>query len=169
MYKAANTPRPPRADARRNQLQILRCAAEVFVERGPNGPLEEIARCAGVGIGTLYRHFPDRQSLMDAVALDAITRIDEAATHCVAEFSDPFAGLVAYLHAALGLGVSAVIPVLLDRVDLDTPEIAKLRDHGVAMVQRLIDAAQAEGSLRPDVSFADIGVILVRLSRPLPG
>ena len=67
-----------RADARRNQGQILAAARDVFVERGPGAPLDEIAKRAGVGIGTLYRHFADRQTLMLAVILDALVQTADA-------------------------------------------------------------------------------------------
>ena len=64
-----------RADARRNREQLLLAARDVFVERGPDAPLEDVAQRAGVGIGTLYRRFPDRQALLRAVALDVLARV----------------------------------------------------------------------------------------------
>src|SRR6266566_9649705 len=74
-----------RADARRNRDQILIAARDIFADHGPGAPLEEIARRAGVGIGTLYRRFPDRQSLLRAVALDTLGRVAQEGRLALAE------------------------------------------------------------------------------------
>lgn len=172
MATTAPATRTLRADARRNQEQILAAARDVFIERGPDAPLDEIARRAGVGIGTLYRRFPDRPALMKAVVLDALTRTAEAAETAAAEATDSgsaFEALTTYLHAALDLRVSAVIPALLDRLDLHDPELGPARERGAATLERIVDAAKDEGSLAAEIAFGDLGLILVRLSHPLPG
>jgi AcrR family transcriptional regulator len=158
-----------RADARRNHGQVLAAARDVFVERGPDAPLEEIARRAGVGIGTLYRRFTDRQTLMRAVVLDALTQTRQAAERAIADEADPFDALTRYMHAALDLRVSAVIPVVLDRIDLDDEELLPARDASVRAIEKIIDLAHATGALGEDVTFGDIALILIRLARPLPG
>jgi AcrR family transcriptional regulator len=165
----AEKPRELRADARRNHQQILAAARDLFVERGPSAPLEDIARRAGVGIGTLYRRFSDRETLMRAVVLDALVETVEIAERAGREEASALDALVRYMHAALDLRVSAVIPALLDVLDLDDAVLLPARDRGAASVQRLVDAAHAEGSLSDQVTFADVGMMLVRLSRPLPG
>jgi AcrR family transcriptional regulator len=165
----AEKSRELRADARRNHQQILVAARDLFVERGPSAPLEDIARRAGVGIGTLYRRFSDRDTLMRAVVLDALVETVEIAERAGREESTAMDALVRYMHAALDLRVSAVIPALLDVLDLDDAVLLPARDRGAASVQRLVDAAHAEGSLSDQVTFADVGMMLVRLSRPLPG
>ena len=165
----AEKPRELRADARRNHQQILAAARDLFVERGPSAPLEDIARRAGVGIGTLYRRFSDRETLMRAVVLDALVETVEIAERAGREEASAMDALVRYMHAALDLRVSAVIPALLDVLDLDDAVLLPARDRGAASVQRLVDAAHAEGSLSDQVTFADVGMMLVRLSRPLPG
>jgi AcrR family transcriptional regulator len=165
----AEKPRELRADARRNHQQVLIAARDLFVERGPSAPLEDIARRAGVGIGTLYRRFSDRETLMRAVVLDALVETVEIAERAGREESSAMDALVRYMHAALDLRVSAVIPALLDVLDLDDAVLLPARDRGAASVQRLVDAAHAEGSLAAQVTFADVGMMLVRLSRPLPG
>jgi AcrR family transcriptional regulator len=157
-----------RADARRNHEQLLVAARDVFVERGPGAPLEEVARRAGVGIGTLYRRFADRQSLLRAVVQDALARTIEAAEQALAEEADGFAALVRYMHAALELKVSAIIPLVID-TEVDDERLAPAREAGAALVQRIVDAAHRDGTLARDVTFADIGTLLVRLARPLPG
>jgi AcrR family transcriptional regulator len=161
--------RPLRADARRNHEQLLAAARDVVVERGTGAPLEEVARRAGVGIGTLYRRFPDRAALLRAVVVDALEHTAQAAEQALAEEDDGFAALSRYMHAALQFRVSAVIPLVLEVLDLVDEEVGAAREAGAALVQRLVDAAHRDGSLAADITFGDIGTILVRLSRPLPG
>jgi AcrR family transcriptional regulator len=155
-----------RADARRNQERLLAAARELIAERGAGVPLEDIAKRAGVGIATLYRRFPDRDALLRAVVLDALTRTRLAAERA-AELDDPFEALATYLRFALELRVSAVMPQVLDVIDLDDPEIAAARDATV--VERLVDAARESGDLPDDIRFADVAMMLVRIARPLPG
>ncbi|MCA1656080.1 MAG: TetR/AcrR family transcriptional regulator, partial [Pseudonocardiaceae bacterium] len=78
-------PRRTRSDALRNREQILRSAVDLMVEQGPTVPLEMIARRAGVGIATLYRHFPDRMVLLRQLALDLLTQSAAEATRALAE------------------------------------------------------------------------------------
>lgn len=158
-----------RADARNNRARILAAARDVFVEQGPGAPLEEISRRAGTGIATLYRRFPDRQALMRAVVIDALHRTAEEARRAAAEEADPFAALTRYMHRALDVRIAAVIPALLDQVSLTDEETLRARREGVQTVQDMIDGARRAGTLRPDVTFGDIGLLIVRLSRPLPG
>jgi AcrR family transcriptional regulator len=158
-----------RADARRNHARILEAARDLFVERGAGAPLEDIAERAGTGIGTLYRRFTDRDTLMHAVVLDALGRTAQAAEQALAEEPDAFAALRRYMHAALELRVSAVIPVLLERVDLESGPGRAARETSARAVQQIIDAAHAAGCLPADVTFGDIAMMLVRLARPLPG
>ena len=72
-------PRPKRADARRNYEKVLGAAREAFAEGGESTALEEIARRAGVGIGTLYRHFPNRQALLEALYVDEVEEMCRSA------------------------------------------------------------------------------------------
>jgi hypothetical protein len=73
------------------------------------------------------------------------------------------------MHAVLDLRVAAVIPVLLEEVELDGEELLEARERGARTLQRIVDSAHAAGSLGSDVTFGDIGLMLIRLSRPLPG
>ena len=160
---------PKRADARRNQAQVLTAAREVFVERGAGAPLEEVARRAGVGIATLYRRFADRESLLKAVVLDALENSRDSAERAVHGEGDGLDALARYMHDVLDLQVSAVVPLALDRLDLHAADLAPVREASAAATERLIDAAHEDGSLSREVTFGDIGTLLVRLSRPLPG
>jgi AcrR family transcriptional regulator len=92
----AGTARPLRRDAERNRQRILKAAAEVFAERGLEVSLDEVARHAGVGVGTVYRRFPTKDDLIEALFMD---RIDEVATLAeqAAQDPDPWAGLVSFM------------------------------------------------------------------------
>src|ERR687886_1643260 len=92
-----STTRPLRADAERNRARILAAAAEVFAERGLDVSLDDIAAHAGVGVGTVYRRFPDKDALIDALFEDKIERavalVDDAL-----EIEDPWEGLTTFLR-----------------------------------------------------------------------
>jgi AcrR family transcriptional regulator len=164
-----NGTRALRADARNNRARLLAAARDVFVEQGPGVPLEEISRRAGTGIATLYRRFPDRHALMQAVVIDALHRTNEAARRAAEEEADPFAALTRYMHSVLDIRTAAVIPVLFDEISLTDDETLRARLDGVQIIQDMIDGARRAGTLRPDITFGDIGLLIVRLSRPLPG
>ena len=161
--------RPLRADAQLNRDRILAAARDAFVERGAGVPLDEIARRAGTGIATLYRRFPDREALMRAVVLDALQRTGEEAEQAAAEEADPFEALVRYMHRTLEIRIGAVIPVLLEEISIEDDEMVRARTSGSDALQGIIDRAHRAGTLRRDVTFADIGLLIVRMSRPLPG
>lgn len=165
----AVTPRPLRADAAGNRRKLLDAARDVFIEIGPAAPLEEIARRAGTGIATLYRRFPDRQTLMRDVVLDAIERSAEEARLAAEQEADAFSALVKYMHRAVDVRSAAVIPALLGEVPMDDEKIAQARAAAPTTVEELIAAAQRAGTLRQDVTSGDIGMLIVRMSRPLPG
>jgi AcrR family transcriptional regulator len=158
-----------RADARRNRERILAAARDILVDQGPDAPLDAIAAAAEVGIGTLYRRFPDRRALVRALVLDVLGRAAEEARLALDEEPDAFRALARYLHRALDLRISAVMPALLDHMPPDDEEITAIRARAWGLFQQLVDRAHAAGSLRPDVMFADVGLLLVRLARPVPG
>lgn len=158
-----------RADAQRNRERILAAARHVLVEQGPDAPLDAIAAAAEVGIATLYRRFPDRQALVRAIVLDVLARSGDEARLALDEEPESFQALARYLHRALDLRVSAVMPALLDHMPPDDDEIASVRARSWGLFEQLVDQAHAAGTLRPDVTFLDVGQLLVRLARPLPG
>ena len=158
-----------RADARRNLEQLLAAARDLVAEKGAGVALDEVAQRAGVGIGTLYRRFPDRSALLTGVVLDALEETRVAAERAAEEHDDAFEALAAYLRAALELRVSAVIPQVLDVLDLEEPTLSAAREASARAAEALVDAAHVSGELPKDVTFADIGMMLVRIARPLPG
>lgn len=160
-------PRRTRADAIRNREQILRAAVDLMVEQGPTVPLEMIARRAGVGIATLYRHFPDRTVLLRQVALDVLTQATAAAKAALAEEPDAFTALARYLHDAIDLRIGVVMPMLAERVLMDE-ELVTARDVSQEAMSAVVRAAHEEGSLRTDVGSGDIGLLMIRMTPPLP-
>jgi AcrR family transcriptional regulator len=162
--------RQMRADARRNRERLLAAARDVFVEQGVDAPLEDVARRAGVGIATLYRRFPDRQALMRQVALDVLGRVTHEARAAMAQEPDAFRALARYLHRALDLRIAAVMPVLSGQIAIDhDEELLRARDELAPLFEAIVTAAQRGGLLRTDVGLGDIGLMVIRLARPLPG
>ncbi|MGW3563978.1 TetR/AcrR family transcriptional regulator [Streptomyces sp. NPDC000941] len=167
---ASRTPRMPRmrADARQNREQILHAARAVFADQGPEAPLDEIARRAGVGIATLYRRFPKRADLIRAVAIDVFTALVEAAHEATEAERDPMDALRRFMHAALDLKLGSVVPALLGRVTVDEI-LGAVRQDVADPVDELLGRAHEAGLIRPDAVFGDITLMIIRLSRPLPG
>jgi AcrR family transcriptional regulator len=153
---------PLRADARRNRDQIVAAARTIFGSRGPEVPMEEIARAAGVGVGTLYRRFPDRDALIRAVALDSFARVIADARTAAAEERTAWQALVRLLHQSaelqLGIQLAMLSPRALAVLKSDAEALA-LRDELLAEVERLVAVAQREGRLRADVGPGDIALL----------
>lgn len=159
---AAGPGRPLRADAERNRARILRAAREVFAERGLDAALEDVARQAGVGIGTLYRRFPSREDLVEALFA---ARVDELVVLAEAATGEPdgWEALVGFVTRSLELQVEdrGLREVMLhSRWGQD--RVSRLRDRVAPLVQRLVDRARGEGRLREDFSSTDV-LFLVRM------
>ncbi|MFF8958858.1 TetR/AcrR family transcriptional regulator [Streptomyces sp. NPDC014894] len=165
---ARHAPRP-RADALRNHERIVTAAREMFVEYGPLVPLDEIARRAGVGNATLYRHFADRSVLVHEVVLSVVSRITDRAERAAAREADPFVALRVFVHAAADERIGALCPMLSDTFDHDHPELNAVRERLERAVDDLIDRSQSAGRMRSDVAAGDILIALSQLTRPLPG
>ena len=158
-----------RADARRNEQQLLTAARDEFIERGAQAPLEDIAAAAGVGIATLYRRFGDRRGLARAVALQALEQTYAAANAAHTSEENPSEALASYMHAVLDLRTSAVMPELLNQLADDDPERLKISAAINELVEDMINQARRRGLIRQEITFADVELLLVRLSRPLIG
>lgn len=156
-----------RADAQHNREQILRAAREIFVHEGPDAPLDEIARRAGVGVATLYRRFPSREDLIRAVAADTLERLYEAVTRAAAEEGDPFEAIRRFMHAALDLKIGAVMPSLFGRFEVN--QVLNEVPDAIDPLQELVARAQEAALLRADVAPGDVVFMIIRLTRPLPG
>ncbi|GLY88319.1 TetR/AcrR family transcriptional regulator [Actinoallomurus iriomotensis] len=157
-----------RADASRNHERILIAARAVFVEHGLDASLDEVARRAGVGNATLYRHFGDREDLIRQVATHVIAQVADDAERVLAEEDDPFQALRRCVEAAAAHGVGAVLQVVRGRFVKDEAFFA-VRDRGVAAFEEIMRRARESGQLRPDVTFDDVWGMLAQLTRPMPG
>ncbi|UTR82516.1 TetR/AcrR family transcriptional regulator [Streptomyces cavourensis] len=162
------TPKP-RADALRNRERIIAAARELFVEFGPDVPLDDVARRAGVGNATLYRNFPDRAALTHEVVLAVTSRTTRRAEEAVAAEADPFAALSRFVHAAADERIGALCPMLSGVFDRDHPDLLAERDRLEEAVEGLVSRAQSAGRLRTDIAVGDVLVALSQLTRPLPG
>jgi AcrR family transcriptional regulator len=153
-----------RADARRNRRRLLDAAIELILEIGGEPSRDAVAQRAGVGIGTLYRHFPDQQALLRAVVLDVLDRTIDLGETALAGSTDGRDALRRYLHGAIdaGLGVVNVVSPMLDRTDW--PE---RRAAASEMLERLADAARRDGAVREGVGARDIALAAIRFCRPL--
>jgi AcrR family transcriptional regulator len=165
---AGNGPKPRRirADALRNREQILRATVDLVVERGSTVPLEMIAKRAGVGIATLYRHFPDRMVLLRQVALDLWRQSTHEARTALAEENDAFTALTRYMHNSIDLRIGAIMPVLAVKVPMDEEMLTARQDSREA-TDEMVRQAHEEESLRPDVQSGDIGLLIIRFALPL--
>jgi AcrR family transcriptional regulator len=156
--------RPLRRDAERNRQRILTAAAEVFTERGLDATLDEVARAAGVGIGTVYRRFPDKESLIAALfrdRIDALVTVAEEA--CAAQ--DPWQGLAGYLEfAAATLAGDLGLRQLMMFGTYERDQVCYARDRMHPVITKLVERAQAAGDLRPDFQATDVKMIGIMLS-----
>ncbi|MEU0933815.1 MULTISPECIES: TetR/AcrR family transcriptional regulator [unclassified Embleya] len=158
-----------RADARRNRERIIAAAREMFVEHGAEVPFDEVARRAGVGNATLYRHFADRGELAHRVILSVLERITEQGELALAEEPVAFAALRRFAHGAMRERIGALCPLVSATVDKEHPELISARTRLEDLVETLMERSRAEGRLRVDVGSGDLLMAITQLTRPLPG
>jgi AcrR family transcriptional regulator len=159
----------PRADALRNRERIVTAAQEMFTEFGPDVPLDEIARRAGVGNATVYRNFPDRDALVREVVCSVMDRTTEAAELALAETGDAFEALERFVHTSADERVSALCPMVQSTFDQNHPDLEAARLRCEELIVELMDRAKAAGQLRTDVESGDLMIAVAQLSRPPSG
>ena len=156
--------RPLRRDAERNRQRILAAAAEVLSERGLDATLDEVARAAGVGVGTVYRRFPDKESLIEELFRDRIDAMVIAAEQAFTE-PDPWQALVSYLEFAISLMAgNAGLRQILMFSTYGKQRVAYARGRMQPVVTKLVERAQASGDLRPDFAGTDVKMIVFMMS-----
>ena len=150
---AGGAERALRADAARNRIRILDAAEVVFAAEGIEAPVDTIAEKAGVGVGTLYRHFPTKEKLCEAILLDRLRGLTEDA-RAQADAEDPVVAFFGFLEHFVELGASkrdlitAVMGAGLDFDEAAAPVKEDLREAVGVLLQRAQDA----GAVRPDVT-----------------
>jgi AcrR family transcriptional regulator len=163
--------RPRRADARRNYDKVIAAARDAFAEGGAATSLEEIARRAEVGIGTLYRNFPSRQALLEAVYLDEV----EALCASAGDYNElpAWDALVSWLHRFVQYMVTkqALAPELLSYVDRDASVFQDCRTALYAAGEPLLQRAQTAGAVRADTDLAEViqlvgGIAKIQFAEP---
>jgi AcrR family transcriptional regulator len=164
MSTSPTTPdRPLRRDAERNRQRILAAASEAFAEEGLSVTLDEIAQRAGVGVGTVYRRFADKEQLIEALFEDRMQEFAALAEQCL-QADDAWDGLVRFLESA----------TQQHACDRGFKEVALAGGHGLArvararqllfpLVSRLVARAQADGSLRADIEPTDMPLLQLML------
>jgi AcrR family transcriptional regulator len=149
-------PRPLRRDAERNRQRILRAAAEVFTSRGLQASLDDVARHAGVGVGTVYRRFPDKESLAEALFEERIQAMVALAEKALAE-PDSWTGLVSFLeNACTQLATDRGLREILMFATYGRVRIERGRARMQPLVTRLVERAQRDGKLRSDLRPTDM-------------
>lgn len=159
----------PRADALRNRERIVTAASEMFTEFGPDVPLDEIARRAGVGNATLYRNFPDRDALVREVVVSVMDRTAEAAEQALNETGDAFAALERFVHVSADERISALCPMISSTFDQFHPDLEAARERVEELIDEVMERARRAGQLRSDVGVGDLMVAVAQLSRPPAG
>lgn len=151
------TTRPARADARRNYDLLVAAAREAFAEHGTETSLEEIARRAGVGIGTLYRRFPNRTALLEAVYVDEIKSVCERAYGFAGEL-EPFDALAAWLRSFVYYSVSkkSLAGELTVALGKDSEFFSACKLNVREAGELLLNKAKEAGTVRPELQLMDI-------------
>ena len=154
-----------RADARRNREEILDIAREMIATEGVDASLRDIARRAGVGIGTLYRHFPTREDLLAAIIDGGVRRLSDRAV-ALAAAEPPEAALRDWLREVTGrIGPYRGLPGSMVGALIDTDSELRLTCEGLLDAgERLLVSAQAAGAVRPDVSIKDVFTAVAAIS-----
>jgi AcrR family transcriptional regulator len=157
--------RPKRADARRNYEKVLAAAREAFAEGGEATSLEEIARRAGVGIGTLYRHFPNRQALLEALYVNEVEELSRSAEQL--DGVDPWEALNSWFERLIGYLATkrALAAELTNYLDPDAPLFQACRAALFTAGDPLLRRAQDAGVVRGDVDFSDVLHMVAGISK----
>ncbi|MGK5732236.1 TetR/AcrR family transcriptional regulator [Streptomyces sp. URMC 124] len=195
---------PLRVDAQRNLEHVLRAAREVFGELGYGAPMEDVARRARVGVGTVYRRFPSKDVLVRRIAEEETARLTEQARTALGQEDEPWSALSRFLRTSVASGAGRLLPPQVLRVGVDgeseeiearvpqqrqpgatggqlhelrlveqrTASSSERHDAGAAalleVVGRLVERARAAGQLRPDVTVADVLLVIATAAPSLP-
>ncbi|MFD4791218.1 TetR/AcrR family transcriptional regulator [Streptomyces sp. NPDC058459] len=187
---------PLRVDAQRNLEHVLRAAREVFGELGYGAPMEDVARRARVGVGTVYRRFPSKDVLVRRIAEEETARLTEQARTALGQEDEPWSALSRFLRTSVASGAGRLLPPQVLRVGVaeESPaeearvpqqrsqagagelrlvdEDRSAGEPGTAtllnVVGQLVERARAAGELRADVSVSDVLLVIATAAPALP-
>src|SRR5258708_12318322 len=166
--------RPLRAEPRRNRERILQSARAVFAESGAEAQIDDVARHAGVGVGTVYRHFPTKQALVTELVRQTFRLFTGWAREALEAGGEPFALIEGLLRriAETAAGDAGVQYALASTAGQAPAEAPAEQDELIAVIAELIDRARRAGTIRPGIEAIDIAMLIcgvVSAMGPTPG
>jgi AcrR family transcriptional regulator len=157
---AAQDERPLRADARRNRAKVVLAARKVFSEQGRDAQMDDVARAAGVGVGTVYRHFPTKEALIQALVVDAFESIADEAERALS-VEDPWEAFTGVLwHGAGIMAADRTLSEVFQSVPQGQAGAPATMQRLLTAAAELVRRAQAAGVLREDVVVDDIPMVM---------
>ena len=156
-------PRALRADARRNRELVVEAARTCMARDGLDAQMEEIARAAGVGVGTVYRHFPTKDELIEALARDRFERLAELANEALTE-GEPWQAFCDFMRASAKIQTE---DLALSEVLVSRPEVMQRSAQAVGILDltaEIMRRAQEAGALRADAEPTDVPMVLCALA-----
>ena len=170
----SETERPLRADARRNRERILQSARAAFAESGADAQIDDVARHAGVGVGTVYRHFPTKQALLTELVRQTFRLFTEWAREALKAGGEPFALIEGLLRriAETAAGDAGVQYALASSAGQAQTEAPAEQDELIAVIAELTGRARRAGTIRPGIEATDIAMLIcgvVSVMGPRPG
>jgi AcrR family transcriptional regulator len=159
--------RPLRADAQRNRAKILAAAKTAFAEYGQGTQMDDVARRAEVGVGTLYRHFPTKDDLLRALVTDRFESLTNDARQRAAEIEDPWAALVAIVRHGVEVQSSDLALSQAMSTHAEVCVDARIKAGLDEVTTELLDRARAAGQVRADVTVDDLALLFTGLAKIL--
>jgi AcrR family transcriptional regulator len=154
--------RPQRADAKRNRERILESARDAFAAHGADTQMDEVARLAGVGVGTVYRHFPTKESLLGELVRQKMERMTDNTRAGLARDGEPFAVFADVLreNAGIASGNAAIQYAMLGAGEGVWEYAGVAQAELIGLTEQMITRAQRAGTMRPDVTAMDIPMLM---------
>ncbi|GHD60727.1 MULTISPECIES: TetR/AcrR family transcriptional regulator [Streptomyces] len=160
--------RPLRADARQNVEQILQVAQDVFADLGYQASIAEVARRSGLGMGTIYRHFPNKTALVERIAIKVMQESLDEVRRALAEEPATWTAFTRAVRHMVRLRSSQLFPVSRGRAREPGPELAGIRTHLLTALEDLVARTQGAGAMRDDVTAYDVVLMLNSIPPRLP-
>ena len=161
----ADAVRPLRADAERNRRRIIAAAHELFAERGLDVSLDDVAAAAGVGVGTVYRRFANRDELVVGVFAAHLEQVAEQTEDVLADDGDPWTAVVTMVTTVCtAMAEDRGLAAIIMQIDHTDPAIATVKTRMTERMREVFDRAHAAGVLRPDVVQTDLFSIFSMVS-----